>query len=141
MQIAFYKAEGKIFDKLIRWWTGGRYSHCELVFSDGVFFSSSPRDGGVRYKTIQKDLGKWDFVGIRVDKFDENVLRRWCDSKVGRSYDWLGIALTQALPLGMEDPERYFCSEIIVDALQHIGRFKGFTPSEVTPQKLYNITK
>ena len=55
MRVAFYKGEGNFFDKLIRWWTKSSYSHCELIFSDGIFFSADPRDGGVRYKNIVPD--------------------------------------------------------------------------------------
>lgn len=142
MQIAFYKAGGRLFDRAIRWWTHSAYSHCEFVFSDGMFFSSSPRDGGVRYKVVPKDKSKWDFVDIRMDVFDENTLRRWCDSKVGKRYDWVGIFLSQVLPLAVQDPGRYFCSEILVDALQQVGRLRGIdNPCEVSPQQLYSLLK
>lgn len=116
------------------------YSHCELIFSDGMFFSADPRDSGVRYKCIEFDISKWDFVNMELDTFDENMVRRWCNSKVGRGYDWLGIILGQAIPLGIDDSARYFCSEICVGALQQAGRLKGLVPSEVNPQDLYSAT-
>lgn len=49
VQLAFYKAKGDWVDKVIRWWTSSKYSHCEVVIGD-EWFSSSPRDGGVNAK-------------------------------------------------------------------------------------------
>lgn len=139
MRIAFYKGEGNIFDRLIRIWTKGKYSHCELVFSDGIFCSSDPRSNGVRYKFIECDETKWDFAEILADIFDENIVRRWCNRKVGKKYDWLGIVLSQILPIGMNDPNRYFCSEFCTDALQQIGKMRGIKPSSESPSTLASM--
>ena len=47
----FYKAKyGDWVDKIVSWHTKSPYSHCELVFSNGEFLSSSKRDGGVSIK-------------------------------------------------------------------------------------------
>ena len=53
MQIAFYKAKfGNFTDKIVSAFTFSPYSHCEMVFSDGICASASLRDGGVRFKYI-----------------------------------------------------------------------------------------
>ena len=136
MFVAFYKGEGNFFDKLIRWKTRSQYSHCELVFSDGVFFSADPRDKGVRYKNIALDPTKWDFKEVHLDTFAENVVRRYCDSKVGRKYDWLGIVFCHVLKLGVEDAGRFFCSEICGKALQQADLLRGYNCSEFDPGDL-----
>ena len=62
MKLAFYKAKhGTKIDKIVAAAIGSEYSHVELVFSDGICFSASPRDKGVRFKTINLDR-KMGFV-------------------------------------------------------------------------------
>jgi hypothetical protein len=73
VKIALYKGKKTITDKLISWWDRGLYSHVELVFSDGLCASSSPRDGGVRMKPIEL----WVCVP-RPTRQDEVVLQRVC---------------------------------------------------------------
>lgn len=140
MRIAFYKGSGAVFDKLIRWWTKSAYSHCEFVFSDGAFFSASPRDGGTRFKFIAQDE-QWDFVDLPFSTMDELRIRNFCDSENGCNYDWIGIALTQVLPLSFESPWWWFCSEVLVAGLQEIGYFPLLTPSKIDPGQLYRLAK
>lgn len=47
VRLAFYKGEGDWVDKVVRWWTKSQYSHVEVIVGD-TWYSSSPRDGGVR---------------------------------------------------------------------------------------------
>lgn len=57
--LASYKAPGTFVDKFIRFWTGREHSHTELVI-DGVGYSSSGRDKGVRRKEMAFPPEKWD---------------------------------------------------------------------------------
>lgn len=45
MIAAFYKSTRPgwtgLYNRIIRWWERGDYSHCELIFSDGLAASSS----------------------------------------------------------------------------------------------------
>jgi uncharacterized protein YycO len=136
MKLAFYKGKGNLFDWLIRKWTQSRYSHCELVFRDGAFFSADPRSGGVRYLRIEQDPEKWDFVELILDEFDENKVRRWCNKQVGKRYDWLGILLCQIIPIGVDESDWYFCSEICTEALQKAGKLMGIISHWSNPKTL-----
>ncbi len=68
MQAAFYKATRPglqgIYSRAVRWIDRGPYSHAELVFSDGLSASASWMDGGVRFKRIDYDPERWDFVTL-----------------------------------------------------------------------------
>lgn len=142
VQLAFYKGKGRLFDKLIRWWTKGRYSHCELVFKDGAFFSADAWKGIVRFEKVDANPANWDFVDVPMDTFDENRLYRWCLAQEGKGYDWLGIVGAQILPLSIEDPLLYFCSEVCVEGLQQVGKLKGVVACDVSPSRLatlYNL--
>ena len=72
MKVALYKGKrggsAGAFDASVRWWTRGPYSHVELVFSDGMSASASPRDGGVRFKRIDFKPEHWDFIDLSVDE-------------------------------------------------------------------------
>jgi len=95
MQIALYKAPGTIFDKLIRFVTRSQYSHCELVI-DGLCYSSSPRDRGVRMKHIDLTEDKWDVFEIEGDKV---WALDWFINNVNKPYDWVGAVLS-VVPFG-----------------------------------------
>jgi hypothetical protein len=126
-QLAFYKAPGQIDDKLIRWWTGSPYSHVELVV-DGVWYSSSARDGGVRAKIITPRNDAWDYLNISVDA---EWLNKVFNETKGQGYDYVNIVLTQVLPLGLERPDKWICSEWCAYAL--FGQ-----KSKMNPGQLYN---
>ena len=92
--------------------TASKYSHCELVFSDGMCGSSSARDGGVRLKHIDLESGHWDVFPIKY-ALDESYARAWFESNTSKKYDWFGL-LWFILPIkAFNDPKRYFCSEAI----------------------------
>lgn len=135
--VALYKAEGNISDKIIRLWTRSVYSHCELIV-DGKWYSSSPRDGEVRSKLIQPKPVHWDFVEIEASKEKVAKMVSFLNSQIGKKYDWLGIFLSQALPLEIQDPNRWFCSEICSRALMDAGILECDKPAQwFSPERLY----
>lgn len=111
MHVAFYRGRGDIIDKIIRLWTRGKYSHCELVFelvTDGpsLCISSSARDGGVRSKRIMLD-DDWDVIPVAADNAPAWA---WAANHANEAYDYLGV-IGLALNKGMQDQNKWFCSE------------------------------
>lgn len=136
MKLAFYKStssSAELYDKLITFWTGSVYSHVEIIFSNGLSFSSSPRDGGCRYKAIVYNDDSWDYINLQslITPEREAEIMAFCDSQNGKKYDWLGIFLSQFMPLGIEDPKRWFCSELGAKIMMF------YPPSSYNPRKLY----
>ncbi len=131
MKLAFYKAsKGTLLDTAINIWTGGYgYSHVELVFSDGMSFSSSPREGEVRLKKIDFDPDKWEFCDLRNYDMDEARVRAQAENFVGRDYDWKGIFLWFVLSIKKQDNSKWWCSEIIAFLL----KWQNF---RISPNKL-----
>jgi len=108
MKIAFYIAKyGTFTDKVIAFFTRSKYSHCELIFSDGMFASSSPRDGGIRLKNISPDE-HWDIIDLP-NIYDESTIRYWFMTNDGDSYDWLG-AVGSVLSIDLTSENKKFCS-------------------------------
>jgi hypothetical protein len=135
MKIAFYKGTRpfpqSLFNQGVRWWTGGIYSHCELVFSDNISASSSFIDHGVRFKKIEYD-DCWDFLDLK--DFDELSARCWFQIHVYEKYDLLNL-------LGFiwrrkdGSSKKWTCSEACASAL------KIHEPWRYDPNTLYSTLK
>jgi hypothetical protein len=138
IRVAFYKAKGNWLDWIIRKWTKGPYSHCELVTGD-LWLSASPREKVVRYKAIKPGQDEWDFVSIDLNTLQIERLQDWAALELGSEYDWLGILLTQTINLNRQDPHRWFCSELVTAALQQAGMLAGITPHQTDPNELYAL--
>lgn len=157
MKLAFYKASaGHAWDKIIAWKTGSLYAHVEVCFpelptdveppvakyveGDGkhvgtLCYSSSPRDGGVRFKYINLQDGKWDLVNVALLPTPDILasVLSYAETMIGMPYDWVGIA-GFALPFGEHDDKDRFCSEVAVDLMQHPAVF-----TRLWPRVSYNI--
>ena len=142
IKIAFYKAKGNWVDKLIRLWTRSIYSHCELVINDEdelLWISSSPRDGGVRIlQNPSMNPNNWDYITIpNTNSTDIQLINKLTASQLGKKYDWLGIFFTQFLPLNIQNPNRWFCSEIVTYLLKESLLSIKNKPSWYSPGELY----
>lgn len=142
MEVIFYKAKyGKLFDKLIAFWTRGEYSHCEIRFSDGNNFSADSWENEVRFKKFTPSSKKWDTLKIPDYIANEELCRKFCETQVGKKYDWLGIFLSQLIPLNIHDKNKFFCSEIDAKALSEAGIVFEISFNKIHPNKLYKILK
>lgn len=112
--LAFYKGDGNWYDRIVKRWTGEKYSHVEVAFARSVIgfsgMSSSPRDGGVRMKGIPIKPDHWDFIEVKSD-FSAKQIETLFGRMAGRKYDWLSIWLTHVLPLGIGSTNRHPCTE------------------------------
>jgi hypothetical protein len=111
IRLAFYRGSGNWFDKITRWRTAGNFTHTEIVFSDGISFSSSQWDKGTRFKRIEySDRSKWALIDVPL--VNEADVRTWCESQIGKGYDWRGILkIFAAGTVKKDDAERWWCSE------------------------------
>ena len=121
IHLAFYKGNGNLFDRIVRFWTRSRYSHVEIVIGD-FWYTSSPRDGGVVSRRMKGfDSRNWDFVRISTIPGNKIHIADLFFEQKGKRYDWLGIFLSQIFPLGVQNPKRWFCSEICAYVLDRSG--------------------
>ncbi|OAQ15037.1 enoyl-CoA hydratase [Bibersteinia trehalosi Y31] len=152
--LAMYKAEGNWVDKVIRLFTGKPYSHCEIFIEtvelrkvyDEDFeptlralpcykaYSSSPRDGGVRCKTITRPTNTYGGA-FKPENWDLFLLPYASGQKVeafyqktrGKKYDFLG-AVGCVIPI-REKPNRWYCSEWCYQAIT--GDHKQLSPNKL----------
>lgn len=135
-KIAFYKGTrpglAGLYNRLGRWLDHGPYSHCELVFNNGMSGSSSFMDGGVRIKYIGYTSGDWDFVDLP-ERLEANAWRFFVAER-GKPYDLMGN-VNAAFGWVPHSAGKWFCSEIIAAAfhLNDAWRYK--------PNGLYAVLK
>lgn len=113
--LAFYlgrNPEAKFWDNLITIIDGSPYSHVELVIprSDGQYdcYTSSPRDGGVRQKTMLLNPAQWHLVPVNIDI---DYALAFFDAQNQHKYDWLGLVTTK-LRFLKSSKTKWFCSEL-----------------------------
>ena len=113
VRLALYKARGNWLNRLICWWTGSPYSHCELVIN-GTCYSSSIRDGGVRGKAMALPSDKWDV--IELPWADDDAVTDWFVAHERDRYGWVDLLTGQLLGM-RRDSRGVFCSEACAKAL------------------------
>jgi hypothetical protein len=149
VRCAFYKGPGgswfgNIVDACIRWWTGSRYSHCELIFTDGSWFSCAT-DGAmhVRFRdpaTVPQGadfLNNWDIIRVPVVAAAEAKMRPYALSLVGEAYDWEDIVGSLIVPAGLHKADRQDCSRVVATILLIGGIPLTQKPWWYSPGNLY----
>ena len=140
MKIAFYTGRGKILDRLIRKWTKSKYSHVELIINN-ISYSASPRDGWVRKKIIEYEAENWLIFDLK-NIFDINIALKFLNQNLGQKYDLRGIIFSQVFNLELHNKNKYFCSELIIEALKKSIDDDKFVILEnysyFSPERLYN---
>lgn len=146
LTIAFYKGDGILRDKFIRWWTRSSYSHVEIIMPDGTMAGiNPPKYPRVRVKSsLDLNSKEWDFIKILVSKKQVTAIKKFIDSTIGQGYDWLGMILSHITPFKVRVPNKWYCSEWILYALSVAKVFswqelKPYNISRVPPEKLYSL--
>lgn len=125
------KLSHRIFDGITRFFTRGKYSHCEIAIAlpDGRYqcYSSSCHDGGVRTKSMLLDDTKWDLLPL--DGLSESEVRRYFYHTQGAGYDLLG-ALGCVVGL-RQHQQKYFCSEWCFNAIFGSNQGFRFSPNQL----------
>ena len=114
-----------IYNRGVRFWMRGPYSHCELVFSTGQSASASFMDKGVRFKDIDYTSGDWDFIELPDEL--EPAAYAWFLQHEGDQYDLMGN-FRFVVSAVSDDDQRWFCSEAIAAALGFADAFR-FEPN------------
>lgn len=112
----------------IRLWTWSRFSHAELLI-DGVCYSSSVRDGGVRKKAIDLTSGRWLVIALPAQSADTALT--WFTAHEGQPYDWANIARF-VIPFLPQRLTEWVCFEA-VGAMLNLA-----APHKLTGRDLYH---
>lgn len=144
IKLAFYKAKkGNWLDWCIGFWTRPKffnffdlgYSHVEMVFDNEICCSSSPRDGGVRWKKIEgiNNSDKWDIVDFNFDStnpYSEANIILHCNREMGKKYDWICFIFTQFIPFDIQHQSKWICSEFCGVILFNLKQAHRYNPNK-----------
>lgn len=116
------------------------FCHAALMFSgqpdEPVLVCESHIETGVRYHEYSPEAPQWSLWALDfLNMAQERTVKRFCDLQVGKGYDTRGAGAVKVCALG-EDPERWFCSELVAAALQRVGLLASSIPARVTPNGL-----
>lgn len=130
------KLSHRICDRITRFFTRGKYSHCEIAIAlpDGRYqcYSSSVREGGVRTKIMPLNPDKWDLIAL--DGISPEQITRYYRQNHGLGYDLLGaLGCVARLP---QNADKFFCSEWCYNAI--FGSNQGF---RFSPNQLAEIVR
>ncbi len=113
--LAAYKGKTRFFDRFIQFWTNSKYSHCELVVN-GVCYSSSYLDGGVRAKSINyNDSAKWDLYVV--EWADADTILGYYERTKEYKYSVFDLIFTQLFKSVLDDTNAMYCSAWCAGAL------------------------
>lgn len=147
MWIAYRKAvlgDGQVWDQVVDLASGLRgLAHAELVFSNGS--TCGAYANGVRWDTaggrgIFENPELWAVEEVPASPEEEQRVWDFCAGEIGCPYDWAGVARF-VLPFLDADPDKWFCSELVVAALQELGLFAGLDPWRMSPADVYYADK
>jgi len=135
MKIVFQRPHKNHFiEKLIAWWTHSKYCHVALLFEEPMVLKQYT--GDMAPKLFSADINQKPPTGFvywnNVDKylFDQFYLMKPIDESkviqqalkyVGAKYDIIGILFNFVIPLRIEEPKEWFCSEICSYLLKRNG--------------------
>ncbi|RRD39119.1 cytoplasmic protein [Leptotrichia sp. OH3620_COT-345] len=144
LYISFHRPRNLI-GYLIAGWTLGKYSHTEFIYNGNVYLANP---GGIRKQPL-KIKKNYDIFKLHEHIEIEDILEFFGKNE-GKGYDYLAILGSQFLYfLGLEDKEKYFCSEFCLAAidyaLQYTLTYKGKGLEKryhkFNPERLYKYLK
>ena len=147
IKIAMYKGMDTWHHKLIGWYTGGIYTHAEIVMPDNfTWIGISPfltSKVGSRIKT-DFDLENWDFLSIDVDEQQLSHLQSFFNDTSEHRYDWAGMILSHFFSAKIKLTNRWYCSEWILQALVFSDildrkKVKFYNETGISPMRLSQI--
>jgi hypothetical protein len=132
MFIGFQKNPHNWMEKVICWWTKSEFFHCSLIFSDGRQFTALA-GVGCAWSNSPSDVKSWEFIEVPLVPEQENKVRAFCSLEAGCGYDWLGLIISQLAHFRRSHSDKFFCSELVVAALQVVDKFPDLPPCSMCP--------
>lgn len=140
MYIAFYKDTG-IGAKLIQWWTGSEFNHCELWNGNELIGVPSNARKIRKQKQDYLNNKKWTIYKV-IDKDFINSVNEFFEITKSKEYDNKAIWLSNIFNRKKHDKNKYTCSEWLMECLDY--HYNVFYPKWYhifSPQDVLEIVK
>lgn len=143
IRLGFYRkpTKNKLMHRAIRWWTKSHYSHVQIRVAGT--WTSAEQEGVIEFK-YSKEEHAYDRLDYTLECTEEAFAKylEFHEDVLGAKYDYTGIVLSQILPLSVDNPNRWFCSEVVTKILKILGDpkvTKIVKPNDVAPGDLAKI--
>ena len=121
LTLAFRKVDKTdIADQLISFWTKSKYVHVELIM-DNMWISSNLKGVHIKELTPLKDTYDYHNLEVIITHDQYVNIVKWIYKQNGKTYDRLGIYLSQFIPLRIDNRNKWFCSELVTKILQMLN--------------------
>lgn len=133
--LAFYKGNGSILDKFVKYMTDGEYSRVAIIDSKGQWYTSSPVEGVIK-KNITPEKGKYDFMEVECEEEDYEKAIKFLEAQIGKENNFFGLLLSRSFHF-LNYEEKWFSSELAANFLNLINRgdinsaYFKFSPSSL----------
>jgi len=128
----------KIVQKTIQLWTRSKYFHVEVIIKD-KWISTNPEAGAVYIRNLEDLRDNYDYfnVDVREDKIEE--VMAFLKNQIGKKYDYWGLLFSTVLTMNLEDRNKWFCSELVAEALRIFGCQLPKNSNEMTPADIHRF--
>ncbi len=130
----------KIASKSVQIWTNSEYYHVEFFYNN-IWYGISPK--GVEKYPLRPLSDKYDYItfDIEVSSKQQGLVEKFLN--IDFIYDWKGIIFSQFFPIGLNDNEKWFCSEYVTKILQLflVEEVLFVHPHMIDPGNLFDLIK
>lgn len=116
------------------------WSHCGIVTPQGMVIHAAAFHGVIRQPLTEFADGVSHFAVRDIALPDDAAAIQWALSQVGKPYDWLGALGIAANTRQWQEPDAWFCSELVEAAAAAGGRQRFIHDAwRVTPQSSWMV--
>jgi hypothetical protein len=110
-----------------------------MWFDDDLMYEAISGKGTHVQPIESFDPETWDFYDVQLTAIEVVKMQAFLSSELGCGYDWLGLFLAQGLGIHHASKTKWFCSELVVAAMQSVGLLPGAEPCHYSPNGLYDL--
>jgi len=135
IEVRFFKTKGLV-GWLVRWFTWSKWNHVDINI-DGTYYAAQEGKGVFRNDGKVENVLDMDTIQILDTARNKQHLETFLKYQLDKEYDWHGI-LGFILRKGIDNKDKWFCSELIATALNKIG-YQFPEPFKVSPGSLFKM--
>lgn len=122
MKVALFKPLSFI-DKLVCFFSRGKYSHIAILFDDGSSIEAVPFKGVIYNKNLIKSRNKNQIIevyNIKTTTKQDRIIKYFLERQLGKGYDYLSVLgfIINKTDVGRKEYGKWFCSELVYSAFR-----------------------
>ncbi|WP_028449692.1 hypothetical protein [Chitinibacter tainanensis] len=143
MALIFSRNNG-LHSRIVRLFTRSEWSHVEvLLINSELIIGAEPGEGVIVNDLDREPPGSTVAVGVVIDRLVPNPERAtdFLIAQIGKKYDWTGLIGWLFKGRNWQEPNKWFCSELVAAMLIAGGHEMKVKTGSVSPQDLWDMTR